>query len=155
MTTPDTIKHLAQSALELAEKATPGEWTISTVDCGYDETDVIKEGVGIYPLHIAECSQLNGVEDNARFIAAARTLLPILAQAVLDELEREKANDALLAAAKASEQCIVDFLEIYKNGGSMLAMDEAVKSLKNDALKQVRAAIAKQTAPEPPPPNFP
>ena len=49
----------------------------------------------------------------------------------------------LYAAAEAALQCITDFLEVYKRGGSMLVMDEAVKSLRDDALRLTRAALAK------------
>lgn len=52
----------------------------------------------------------------------------------------------LLEGCRAAEQCIVDFLEIYKSGGSRLVLDEAVKSLQVDALKASRAAILKATA---------
>lgn len=50
-------------------------------------------------------------------------------------------RDRLLEASKASKQCITDFIEIYKRGASNIVMDEAVKSLRDDALKLVRAAI--------------
>lgn len=54
-----------------------------------------------------------------------------------------------LAALRANEQCIADFVEMYKRGCSNIVMDEAVKSLKNDALKLTRAAIADLSQPEP------
>lgn len=49
----------------------------------------------------------------------------------------------LRQANAAAIQCIVDFLECYKNDCARVVMDEAVKSLKNDALPKLRAAIAK------------
>lgn len=49
----------------------------------------------------------------------------------------------LLEACMAANQCIDDALEIYKRGGSLLVLDEAMKSLKNDAGKLVKAAINK------------
>lgn len=49
----------------------------------------------------------------------------------------------LLAACKAAQQCIVDFIELYKRDGAKLVLDEAVKSLRDDALYLARAAIAK------------
>lgn len=51
----------------------------------------------------------------------------------------------LLAACEATEQCIVDFIDVYKRGCSMLILDEAVKSLRDDALRLVRKALAEAT----------
>jgi hypothetical protein len=55
----------------------------------------------------------------------------------------------LLAAAEAAQQCIADLLEVYGNGGSMAALDLAVKSLRADAGKRVSSAIAKAITPPP------
>lgn len=52
-------------------------------------------------------------------------------------------HDELLAAAKASQQCITDFLKLYQSGCSMQVLDLAAESLKKDALPLIRAAIAK------------
>lgn len=49
----------------------------------------------------------------------------------------------LLAACRAAEQCITDLLDVYGRGASMLVLDEAVKSLRDDALKLIVKAIAK------------
>lgn len=65
---------------------------------------------------------------------------------------RDRVRDAapgLLEANIAAEQCIADFIEVYTRGASMVVLDEAVKSLKNDALKAVRAAIAKAEGRQP------
>jgi hypothetical protein len=43
-------------------------------------------------------------------------------------------------ALEAAEQCIVDFLEAYKRDCTMLVLDLAVQSLRDDALPKVRAA---------------
>lgn len=51
------------------------------------------------------------------------------------------AHDALVEACKANEQCIVDVIALYKAGCSNLVMDEAIKSLRDDALKLTRAAL--------------
>lgn len=42
-----------------------------------------------------------------------------------------------IEALRAAQQCISDFLGVYRNGGSMLIMDLAVNSLKNDALRKI------------------
>ncbi len=46
-------------------------------------------------------------------------------------------------ALKAAQQCITDFLDVYGRGCSVLVLDEAAKSLKNDALKLVNRCLAK------------
>lgn len=48
-------------------------------------------------------------------------------------------------ALKASQQCITDFLDVYGRGCSMLVLDEAVKSLRDDALRLVRRALLPPT----------
>lgn len=53
------------------------------------------------------------------------------------------ASPDLLAACQAAEQCITDLVEVYGRGCSMLVLDEAVKSLRDDALKLIVKAIAK------------
>lgn len=58
-------------------------------------------------------------------------------------LTLEQRNAELEAACRASEQCIVDFLEVYKRGAAMLVLDEAVKSLRDDALRSVRKALTR------------
>lgn len=45
-------------------------------------------------------------------------------------------------ALEANEQCINDFIELYKRGCANTVMDEAVKSLRDDALKSTRNALA-------------
>ena len=50
--------------------------------------------------------------------------------------------EVLREALKSNEQCVTDFIEVYKRGASMLFMDEAVKSLRDDGLKLARAALA-------------
>lgn len=50
-------------------------------------------------------------------------------------------EDRTVAALRASEQCIEDFLDVYKRGCSMLVLDEAVKSLRDDALRRVKVAL--------------
>jgi hypothetical protein len=46
-------------------------------------------------------------------------------------------------ALKAAHQCITDFLDVYGRGCSVLVLDQAAKSLKNDALKLVNRCLAK------------
>jgi hypothetical protein len=46
-----------------------------------------------------------------------------------------------LLALQAAEQCMADFIEVYKRGASMVVFDEAVKSMRSDALAKVRAAL--------------
>ena len=61
-----------------------------------------------------------------------------------DELRRLHAlNAELVHALESSKQCIADFLEVYKNGSSMVIFDLACRDLKNDALKLVHAALTK------------
>ncbi|WP_313444560.1 hypothetical protein [Brevundimonas sp.] len=45
-------------------------------------------------------------------------------------------------ALEASDQCIRDAVEVYSNGGSLVVMDLAISSLKNDAGKKVSKALA-------------
>jgi hypothetical protein len=47
----------------------------------------------------------------------------------------------MLQACEATAQCITDFLELYKRGCSNIVMDEAVKSLRDDALAKTIAAL--------------
>lgn len=97
-------------------KHSPGPWRI---DGGYHL--VSQNGI-----EIATLSKGDDFEDeqqaNARLLSAA---------------------PELLEADEAAIQCIVDFLECYKNDCARIVMDEAVKSLKNDALPKLRAAVAK------------
>lgn len=104
---------------------TPGPWAI---------TD---DGVGVFsanmPLHqnkvIANCGAVarerEENEANARLIAA---------------------TPDLLVALHASVQCISDLLDVYGRGCSMVVLDEAVKSCRDDALKLARAALKKAVA---------
>jgi len=55
----------------------------------------------------------------------------------------------LLAACEAARQCIGDFIEVYKRGASMTVFDEAVKSMRDDALVKICAAIAQATSETP------
>lgn len=67
------------------------------------------------------------------------------AQAQLFEPEVAAVPDVvgpLVEACKANEQCIEDFLQVYQRGASMLVLDEAVKSLRDDGLKVTRRALA-------------
>lgn len=52
----------------------------------------------------------------------------------------------LLLAVEAANQCITDFIEVYKKGASMLVFDQAVISLREDALANVKSALAKATS---------
>ena len=80
----------------------------------------------------------------ADLIHEARRIMIAAPQAATD---KDAEIAALRKACEASEQCITDLLEVYGNGGSMLILDEAVKSLKNDALKLVRKAMAQAVQP--------
>lgn len=55
--------------------------------------------------------------------------------------ETPREYNKVVEALRASEQCIEDFLDVYKRGCSMLVMDEAVKDLRDDALRSVKAAL--------------
>lgn len=55
------------------------------------------------------------------------------------------ASPDLLTACQAAEQCITDLFDVYGRGCSMLVLDEAVKSLRDDALKLIKQAVAKAT----------
>lgn len=85
-------------------------------------------------------------------IVVQRDAHPVIADCEITYVEALATARAMAAArellegCRAAEQCIVDFLEIYKSGGSKLVLDEAVKSLQADALKASRSAIAKATA---------
>ena len=52
----------------------------------------------------------------------------------------------LLAACEAAQQCITDFLDVYTRGCSMQVLDLAVRDLKVDALRRIKAALEKATA---------
>lgn len=54
-------------------------------------------------------------------------------------------QEATQQALEAAEQCIVDFIEVYKRGCSMQTLDLAVGSLKTDALPKIRAALRART----------
>lgn len=53
-----------------------------------------------------------------------------------------EAAPALLAACDAAQQCITDLVEVYARGAALVVLDEAVKSLRSDALAKIRSAIA-------------
>ena len=44
-------------------------------------------------------------------------------------------------ALKAAKQCIEDAVDVYSRGGSMIILDEAMRSLKYDALPRIKAAL--------------
>lgn len=48
---------------------------------------------------------------------------------------------ALVQALEAAEQCIADFIEVYKRDCARVVYDEAVKSLRSDALVKIRKAL--------------
>lgn len=59
-----------------------------------------------------------------------------------DGLERAHARQRVMQEAlEATQQCITDFLALYGRGCALIVLDEAVKSLRDDALVQVRAAL--------------
>ncbi len=49
-------------------------------------------------------------------------------------------------ALKAAQQCITDFLDVYGRGCSMLVLDEAAKSLRNDALPLINRCLSNPEA---------
>lgn len=55
--------------------------------------------------------------------------------------ERQPIPPSVSQALEAAEQCIVDFLDVYKRGCSMMTLDQAVLSLRDDALFRVRQAL--------------
>lgn len=50
-------------------------------------------------------------------------------------------HQQLVEACEAAEQCMADFIELYKRGCAMVAFDEAVKSMRVDGLVKVRVAL--------------
>ena len=44
-------------------------------------------------------------------------------------------------ALEAADQCIADMVDVYGRHCSMLVLDEAVKSLRDDAGKKVKLAL--------------
>lgn len=52
-------------------------------------------------------------------------------------------NAELVVACEASEQCLTDLIDVYTRGCSMVVLDEAVRSCRDDALRRVQAAIRK------------
>lgn len=103
------IATVALAALELAEKATPDPW----VPWGHRVMG--RPGIDDERIAVAQCLLSESVaRANAEFVAAARTLLPILASWVAsvapalerlraassDQLLEWEAVDALLAAAE-------------------------------------------------------
>lgn len=101
MTSPT---ELAKRALELAEKATPGPWEVIEKDGIYSSkkddynnpTEIVWETIPY------ENVGVRSTED-AHFIAESRTLLPALAEAVLDLEEKLKvAQNALKFYSKPS-----------------------------------------------------
>jgi hypothetical protein len=70
--------------------------------------------------------------------------------------EQCEANAALIAAAPdmlraclAAQQCITDFLELYRRGCSMQVLDEGAKSLQTDALAKITSALRKAQGDQP------
>lgn len=99
-TTPaERIRSAAEDAILLANQATPGPWS-------HEETDVLWKLMGnlgdgtFHGLQIAKCPKQGTpyaeywpAIDDAEFIAASRTLVPQMAQAVIalvDELARQR-----------------------------------------------------------------
>ena len=56
-------------------------------------------------------------------------------------IKKSAVEDITVAALRAAEQCIEDFLEAYRRDCARLVLDEAAKSLRDDALKRVKAAL--------------
>ena len=44
-------------------------------------------------------------------------------------------------ALESAKQCIEDAVDVYSRGGSMIILDEAMRSLKYDALPRIKAAL--------------
>lgn len=101
---------------------TPGPWEVTEdlmhVYAPDTDTAITNDRSFCYPNH-AEA------EANARLISAA---------------------PELLAACEAAQQCITDFLDVYTRGCSMQVLDLAVRDLKVDALRRIKAALEKATA---------
>lgn len=103
MTTIQHLKALAERAIEVSEKATPGPWKcwngwgpsesdnlmrcerIGPADC-YD---------GIQPSNPAECPDMRALTEDFEFVAISRTSLPQLAKALI----------ALLPFVQHKNQC--------------------------------------------------
>ena len=90
------------------------------------------------------------MQENVAKYGRENTTTLLMVQAIKEiqsadaERDRLKASSAeLVAACEASNQCITDLIEVYTNQSSLLILDEAVKSLRDDALKLARAALTK------------
>lgn len=59
--------------------------------------------------------------------------------------EKTKAAEAI-EALEAAQQCITDFIDVYKRGCSLLILDEAVKSLRDDALRKIKKVLEHRDA---------
>lgn len=124
----------------LANQATEGPWYQTS---GY-ASQIVQDAQG---QEIADFDAAHaGSRQNACFLTAARELLsPENVGLFIEFLSAVPAavsvTDTLTAQAlHAAEQCMSDVLTYYQNGCSILVMDEAMKSLKNDGLKLVKAA---------------
>lgn len=113
-------------------KHTPGPWKARDyknsdgdiwIDCAAYKGETPLGGTLAIALHTGRGK--GEMNDNARLIAAA---------------------PELLAACEAAEQCIADFLDVYTRGCSMQVLDLAVRDLKVDALRRIKAALEKATA---------
>lgn len=124
-------------------RPTPGPW-VAHFDGVTESTDRYSGKI------LSSCGtrgKTEAEEANNLYIAAVN---PAAIQELLAEhdatVQSQRAEiEKLREACQAGEQCIVDFVELYRRGAALLAMDEAVKSLQTDALKSIRAALKKPT----------
>lgn len=57
--------------------------------------------------------------------------------------EMLKASPDLYEACEAADRCISDFLDVYGRDCSLVVLDQAVISLRDDALRLVKLALKK------------
>ncbi len=85
----------AKEALALAVAATPGPWTTADSDNKHMVTFKSKDKHRAFR-YVAEAWQ---IDEDAAFIAASRELLPLLAQAVIDQAAQLTAAEKMVEAA--------------------------------------------------------
>lgn len=129
---PESAKALADRALVMAEKATPGPWRTEGEDCRrscvVESAHYEDEEPGICGNHSKYWALL---DDDAAFIAESRTLVPELARALLAANEE---NEALRDAKRSADA-------LFNALWQALGDDAALKAL---GLDRERIRIAEQ-----------
>lgn len=131
----EKLKKIATEAKEKADKATTGNWVYSEI-LAHDEPSL--EGVDVAIIDEGVICQIdydqprNGDwRDTAKFIANARTSVPLLAQGILDLIEE---NDALKKRFNVGGAVNVDW-EKY----NFIEAEETIKTLQSKLDKATKA----------------